>query len=115
MAVGIFVKGLPHGGPLHGGGGSSKATGGLMEKWIPSLPLWKSVSAHGKPPGNPSAPKLASRAVSHRPLPFPTAAKGSRAPLSHRPYGELFYLQNNFLFLTQADISFAKKGDIFTW
>jgi len=46
-----------------------------MEKWIPSLPLWKSVSAHGKPPGNPSAPKLASRAVSHRPLPFPTAAK----------------------------------------
>jgi hypothetical protein len=52
-------------------------------------------------------------AVSHRPLPFPTAAKQSRGPLSHRPYGELFYLQKHFLFLTQPDISFAKKSGHF--
>ena len=84
-----------------------------MEKWIPSLSLWKRVSARGKPPGKPSAPKLACRAVSHRPLPFPTATKRSRAPLSHRPYAESFYLQKPFLFLTQADISFAKKSGHF--
>ena len=85
-----------------------------MEKWIPSLPLWKRVSARGKPPGKSSAIKLACRAVvSHWPLPFPTAAKRSRAPLSHRPYYESFYLQKLFLFLTQADISFAKKSGHF--
>jgi hypothetical protein len=60
-----------------------------------------------------STPKRASGAVSYRPLPFSTAAKRSRAPLSHRPYGESFYLQKHFLFLTQADISFAKKSGHF--
>jgi hypothetical protein len=81
-----------------------------MEKWIPSLPLWKRVSARGKPQAQ---KKGALSAVSHRPLPFPTAAKASRAPLSHRPCGESFYLQNLFLFLTQPDISLATKSGHF--
>jgi hypothetical protein len=84
-----------------------------MEKWIPARPLWKRVSARGKPPAKVSGPELAGWAVFHRLLPFPTAAKQSRAPLSHRPYGEPFYLQSDFLLLTQADISFAKKSGHF--
>jgi hypothetical protein len=84
-----------------------------MEKWIPAWPLWERVSARGKPLGKIQPPSWPPGAVSHRPLPFPTAAKQSRGPLSHRPYGESFYLQKHFLFLTQPDISFAKKSGHF--
>src|SRR5215471_6459969 len=102
-----------YGGPLHGRRGSaadfSEAAGGLMEKWILAWPLWKRGSARGKP----CTQKRVTAAVSHRPLPFPTAAKQSRAPLSHRPCCESFYLQQPFLFLTQPDISLAKKSGHF--
>jgi len=80
-----------------------------MEKWILAWPLWKRGSARGKP----CTQKRVTAAVSHRPLPFPTAAKQSRAPLSHRPCCESFYLLQPFLFLTQPDISLAKKSGHF--
>jgi hypothetical protein len=81
-----------------------------MEKWIPSLPLWKRVSARGKPP---------TQKTGHRggfPPASPLSHSGESEPGSTFPQAlrrVLLFLQNHFLFFSQPDISLAIKSGHF--